>query len=163
ALALPEFDDGRTGLGALHLVTDRDAEGRGQLAITDRRREDLLREPEGHAQHHEPAGAIALEDTGPVAEAALLVRDVEDFRGLPVVDPHPRDRLRDFLAVSADVLDRGGTRQAGDAGQALEAGQAPGDGPGDHLVPVLAGRHDHRAGPGTAADAAGRHLDHGAV
>ena len=82
---------------------------------------------------------------------------------VPVVDPHLRDGLGDFLAVGADVLDRGGAGQAGDAGQALQAGQALGERTGDHGVPFFARRDGDQPGFAAPVEAAGRHLDHGAV
>src|SRR6185369_7721017 len=161
SLALPELDDRRAGLGALHLAADGDAEGGSQLGVADRSGQHLHRQPERDAQHDEPPGAA--EPAGPVAEIAPLVRYLMDVAGHPVVDPHRRDRLGDFLAVGADVLDRGGPGEPGDAGQALEAGQPLGHAPGDHRVPVLAGRHGQRARSAVPADAARRDLDHGAV
>jgi len=71
--------------------------------------------------------------------------------------------LGDLLAVGADVLDRGGAGEPGDAGQALQAGQPLGHAPGHHGVPVLSGRRGQHARPAVTADAARRDLDHGAV
>jgi hypothetical protein len=161
ALALPELDDRLPGLGAFHLAAGRHAEGRGQLGVADRGGQHLDRQVERHAQHDEPVGPA--EPAGPVAETAPLIRHLADIPGHPVVDPHQGDGLGDLLAVGADVLDRGGAGQPGDAGQALKAGQPLGHAPGHHRVPVLAGRHGEHARPAVPADAARGDLDHGAV
>ena len=75
------------------------------------------------------------------------------------------DRLGDLLAVRADVLDRGGAGRAGDAGEALQAGPAVGDGGGDQVVPRLAGLDPYGDGLGVLGDdpqAPGAHQHDGA-
>ena len=113
---------------------------------------------------------VGLEPRGAVAEAAVGVR--ERARALEHADPDPhlRDGLRDLLAVGADVLDRGGADQAGDAGERLDADPLALHGPRHEVLPALPRRHrDHGASAGrvVALDvgphSAGGDLDDGAV
>jgi hypothetical protein len=73
------------------------------------------------------------------------------------------DRLRDLLAVRADVLDRGRPGRAGNPGQTLHPGKPLRHGTGDKGVPRLTGRHphQHRTGiPGDHPDPTGAQQHH---
>ena len=80
----------------------------------------------------------ALEQAGPVAEAALAAAHRDDGACRPVEHRHRRDRRRYLLAVGADVLDRRRARQARDSRQALDPGELLRDRPLDEAIPVLA-------------------------
>src|SRR5215468_618192 len=81
--------------------------------------------------------------TGPVPEATVLWWQHFHHVTGTVEDAYRSDGLGHLLPVRADVLDRGGTRRTRNAGQALDAGPALGDGTGDHLVPGFTGGHGH--------------------
>ena len=57
---------------------------------------------------------------------------------------HCADRVFDFLAIGADVLDGCGPDETGYAGEALDAGQTAPDGLYDEMVPVFTGGNGGR-------------------
>ena len=136
------------------LGSDVDTESRGQLGIADRAGRRCGFEPERHTQHD--VLVVALEPAVPVGEPAVLRSHADDLAGGPLEHAHRGDGLRDLLPVGADVLDRGGADQAGDAGQGLDAGQPVRDRARDERVPVLAGSDGQLAAG--ALDPAGRDL-----
>ena len=139
-----------------------DAEGAGGLGVLQGRGEAPgVLQGEAHPQHHEPVGVL-LEAAVAVGEAALLVGERDGLAGAAVVGDDLGDRGGDLLAVRAHVLDRGGARRAGDAGQALHTGQSGLDRTGDRVGPVLArGEREVRAVEREAAggDAQGRAVE----
>ena len=149
ALARPQLQHRGAGFAERHPLARRDAEFGGQLGIADAAGPRAGGEPEGDGQHDEPPGGRAgrerrlLEEAGPVTEAARRRRELSDPAVLAVVDAHAGDRVGHFLAVGADVLDRGGAGQPRDPGQAFQPGQPLGHAPRDHVVPVLPGRDGH--------------------
>ena len=117
-----------------------DAQRAGRLGVLHRRRQParvLQREPD--AQHDVPLG-VGLEAAVPVGEGALVVGEGDRLARASrsyattsvMVDG-------DLLAVRPDVLDRGGAGRAGDAGQALDAGEPGLHGAGDGVGPHLSG------------------------
>src|SRR6202035_2465700 len=130
------------------------ADGLGLLSVAQR---------EGDFKDHVPVQGD-LEDAVAVGEVARRMVQGDRLAALPVVRPYLDDGLGHVLAVRPDVLDRGGTDPAGDAGQALHAGQALGDAAGDERLPLLAGLGPYpytrvrRAGD--ALDAAGGDVHH---
>ena len=126
ALARAQLQHGRTGLAEGHPVAGGNAELGGELGIADGSGLGAGLgtggEPERDRQHDEPPGGgagrkrRALEETGPVAEPARRGRHLGDAALLAIVDAHAGDRVGYFLAVGADVLDRGGAGQTGNPG-----------------------------------------------
>jgi hypothetical protein len=102
------------------------------------------------------AALAALERAVAVTEAAAGGVEGDGGAGDAVDGAHLDDGLGDLLAVGADVLDRRRADVAGDAGEALEAGPALGDGAGDEVVPQLAGSgmHEDAVAGGFGGDAA---------
>ena len=95
----------------------------GQLGVADRPRQPApASQREGDVEDDEPAG-LPLEPAVAVGEAALGrgQRALGLLRA--VVDADGGDRLRDLLAVGADVLHRRRAGRPGDARQRLHAGQ----------------------------------------
>ena len=70
-----------TRLGALHPVTHADPQGGGQLGVADRHGQGPVRRAGRSRSSTTNRRAIGLEETGPVAESALPVRDNKDFPG----------------------------------------------------------------------------------
>ena len=115
------------------------------------------------AEHDPPSRLPALEHAVAVGEAARRGGHGGDLAALRVERAHRRDGVADFLAVGADVLDRGRAHQTRDAAQAFEPGPAPLDCGAHHAVPGLAGRGGqlHRAVDLLGSHAAQRDLhDH---
>jgi hypothetical protein len=98
-----------------------------------------------------------LEPARPVREAALAGGHVPYLVRDRVEDPHPGDGLGHLLAVRAHVLNRRGAGRAGNAGQALDSGEALGHRECHDVVPGLAGldRHQHVVALGHDTDAGG--------
>ena len=103
---------------------------RGSAASARRRAQ-----AEGHAEHDVALGR-APERAVAVGEGARRGRQLDDRAVAAIDDAHGADRLGDLLAVGADVLDRRRAREARDARQALEPGQAARDGLGDERRPT---------------------------
>src|SRR5690606_15618209 len=85
--------------------------------------------------------AVALEDAGPVREAALGGIPVAGLPRAAVVDADGDDGVGDLLTVGTDVLDRGRPGGAWDSREALQATEAVRDAARDDGVPRLAGGH----------------------
>src|SRR5690606_3127098 len=163
ALAAPQVEDRVARLLQRHPVARPDAELLRQLRVRDGLR--LLGLVQRVRDVQDDVPVVALEDAVPVGEAAVVRAERDDGAGLPVVRADLDDRLADVLAVGADVLDRGRADAPGDAGQALDAGQAVGDAAGDEGVPVLTGLdpdEDRVVLRGDAFGAAGADVDDGA-
>ena len=117
-----------------------------QLAVAHRRGLVARASTNVHGEHDALAGR-ALERARAVAEPALRGRQLRHLAGAAVEHAHRGDRLGDLLAVGADVLDRRGADRARDAGQALDADQAVGDGAGHERRPRTRRRRPTAARP----------------
>ena len=161
ALARAQLQYGLAGGGRRDTVAGLDAEGAGRLGVLERRRQPArVLQLEADPQDDIALGVL-LEAAVAVREGALGVRDGDRLAGAAVVGHDLGDGAGDFLAVRADVLDRRGAGRAGDAGQALDAGEARLDGAGDGVRPDLArGQFQRRP---REFEAAGRDAQRGAV
>ncbi len=133
-----QLQHGLAGLGERHPVPGLDAQRACRLGVLQGRRQPVrVLEGEPDAQDDIALG-VGLEAAVPVGEGALLVGERDRLARPAVVRDHLGDRRGDLLAVRPDVLDRGRARRAGDAGQALDAGQSGLHGTGDRVGPDLA-------------------------
>src|SRR6266545_3654198 len=163
AFAAPQRQDSLAYVGHRGARARVDVQHPGQFGVPDRRREVAELQLEGDIEYDVPRG-VGLEARVPVAESAVGREDRADRVVDPVPDAHGSDRLGHLVSVGADVLDRRGSGQPGDAGHGLESAPLLGDRALDHRVPVLSGRDvDHRAGTHVRfdLDPAGGDLDHG--
>ena len=96
-------------------------------------------EPEVDAVDDVAAGFVGVETAGAVAEVTGGIGELDEGVGSSIVGVDGGDGLRDLLAVGADVLDGRSADGAGDAGEALDAGETAVDGVLNEGVPGLAG------------------------
>lgn len=85
------------------------------------------------------AAGVGVEEAGAVGKAAGFVGELGEGAGVEVEGADGVDGLGDLLPVGSDVLDGRGTSEAGDAGEALHAGEVEGARVENEGVPVEAG------------------------
>ena len=124
-------------------------------------------EAEGDGGDDVAVAVGGVEDAAAVGEVAVGGREGDEGEGFAVEGADVGDGLGDLLTVGADVLDGRAADEAGDAGEALDAGEvcladgegegvpvgAGGDGVGDGLRGAV---EERRSGEGDVEDEAGK-------
>ncbi len=135
ALGAADLADGMVDLDGCGLPAGEVA---GEVGVGEVGR-GATREAEGDGGDEVAAAGGGVEEAGAVGEAAIRVGELGEEAGVEVERADSVDGLRDLLAVGADVLDGRGAGEAGDAGEALHAGEVEVAGVEDEGVPVEAG------------------------
>ncbi len=112
----------------------------------------LGEEAVGNAGDDVAAAGSGVEEAGAVGEVAVGGGQVDEVHAVEIEGADGGDGGGNFLAIGADVLDRGAPDGAGDAGEALEAGAVVGDGALDEGVPVFSGGGLVEAGAGVSRE-----------
>ena len=127
---------------AAGMTADPSGKAVGQRAVGEVRLEGGL-QPVSHVGDDVFLVLRPLEDAVPVSVAALFGGENALLAGLGIDSLHLDDQVLDLHAVSADVLDGGGTGVARDSGEVLRSVPAVREGVGDEGVPIVAGADPH--------------------
>src|SRR5262249_62431896 len=106
------------------------------VAVAQRRRAARA-QAVGHREHDEIPPRLPLEHAVAVGELAGAGGDLGDLARARVERAHGDDGVAHFLPIGADVLDRRGAHEPGDAAQAFEPGPAALDAVSDDAIPGL--------------------------
>ncbi len=96
-------------------------------------------EAEGDGGDDVAVAVGGVEDASAVGEAALVAGEIDEGGGFEVEGADGGDGVGDLLTVGSYVLDGGAADGAGDAGEALDAGDSLLGDVEDEGVPVAAG------------------------
>src|SRR5690606_4398315 len=98
-----------------------------------------------HGKHDIAAAFDEVENASAIGEPARRIIEFDDLVGDAVKTPDGKDRLRNVLSVSADVLHRSSADRTGNSAQAFDAGEVTPDTFGDESVPIFTRRRGHVA------------------
>ena len=134
-------------VGEGHSIAEHRAESGGQLLVGDGGAEAVTDIHEVEFDGRDHALAAVLDRRGAVSQRKIARGEANEVAVEVVEKVDSDERVREFLTVCANVLNRSGTARTGDAAQRFDPRPAALDSESHQLVPWLARLHAqaHRA------------------